>query len=161
MAKIEEDLAGAAENWGAHLKTWIFVYQARGGLPPEIPAMLQAQQERYPAVAIDAWSSDALWEKARGLTLQQRCEILGPPAGYEHLFAMGGTGGREARDLRDGRILVVQDVMSPIDLGAIVEAIRPEAPLGPPVFVRPAPGDWAAAAAYQPEVGSEALAKGP
>jgi hypothetical protein len=157
VAKIEEDLAGAAEHWGDRLKTWVFVYNARRGLPPDIPAMLQAQRERPPAVAIDAWSSDAFWAKARGLTLQQRSEILGPPAGYEHLFAMGGTGGREARDLREGRILV--DVMSPIDLGAIVEAIRPEAPLWPPVFVRPAPGDWAAAVAYQREVVSEVLAK--
>jgi hypothetical protein len=49
--------------------------------------------------------------------------------------------------------------MAPIDLGAIVEAIRPEVPLGPPVFVRPVLGDWAAAVEYQQHVVSETLAK--
>ncbi|HKW93418.1 MAG TPA: SAVED domain-containing protein [Methylomirabilota bacterium] len=121
--------------------------------------MLLEQRKKHEAIAIEAWSSDALWEKARGLTLQQRCEILGPPAGYEPLFAMGGVGGREAGDLREGRILIVQDIASPIDLGAIVEAIRPDVPLGPPVFVRPAPGDWTEAVAYQRQVVSEALAR--
>ena len=60
VAKIEEDLAGAVEHWGDRLKTWVFVYNARRGLPPDIPAMLQEEKEKHPAVAIDAWSSDAL-----------------------------------------------------------------------------------------------------
>lgn len=62
VAKIEEDLAGAVEHWGEgdRLKTWVFVYNARRGLPPDIPAMLQEEKEKHPAVAIDAWSSDAL-----------------------------------------------------------------------------------------------------
>ena len=45
---------------GDRLKTWVFVYNARRGLPPDIPAMLQEEKEKHPAVAIDAWSSDAL-----------------------------------------------------------------------------------------------------
>jgi hypothetical protein len=81
-AKIEEDLTGAIAHWRDRLKKWVFVYNARRGLPPDVPAMLQVQEARHPAVVIEAWSADALWEKMRGLTLQQRCEILGAPAGY-------------------------------------------------------------------------------
>lgn len=160
QAKIEEDLAGAVTHWRDRLKKWVFVYNARRGLAPDIPAMLQVQQARHPDVEIEALSSDALWAIARSLSLQQRCEILGAPAGYEHLFMMGGAGGGDvATAFQSGRILLVQDVMSPIDLGDVVAAIRPDVPLGPPVFLRPAPGDWTAAVEYQRQGVAEAIAK--
>jgi hypothetical protein len=158
-AKIEEDLTGAVTHWRDHLKKWVFVYNARRGLAPDIPAMLQRQQARHPGVAIEALSSDALWEMARGLTLQQRSEILGPPTGYDPLFMVGNAGSDATAAFRDGRVLIVQDVMGPIDLGAVVAAIRPDVPLGPPVFLRPAPGDWAAAVEYQRQSVAEAVAK--
>ena len=157
--KIDEDLAGAVEHWGDRLKTWIFVYNARRGLPPDIPAMLQEQQERYPDVAFDACERHALGEGARPDPPAAVRDPRPPGRLREHLFLMGGAVGHDAGGLRDGRILIVQDIMGPIDLGAIVEAIRPEVPLGPPVFVRPVLGDWVAAVEYQQQVVSETLAK--
>src|SRR5260370_40428288 len=50
MAKIEEDLADAAHNRGAHLKTWIFGHNAHRGLPPPSPVRLQAPAERSAAL---------------------------------------------------------------------------------------------------------------
>ena len=73
---------------------------------------------------------------------------------------MGGAGGSEAATaLRDGRILIVQDIMSPIDLGAVVAAIVLTCPSGPPIFLHPVPGDWAAAVEYQRRGVAEAVAK--
>ena len=40
IAKIKEDLKGAANHWKGTLKKWVFVYNVRRGLPPDIPAVL-------------------------------------------------------------------------------------------------------------------------
>ena len=77
--KINEDLDGAVKHWGDTLKKWVFVYNARGGLAPDIPKILQQKQKQYPNIEIDHWSNHYLWEMARGLSLQQRVEILGAP----------------------------------------------------------------------------------
>src|SRR4029077_8454520 len=72
---------------------------------------------------------------------------------------MFGAGGLDTDSLQHGRILIVQDVVAPIDLGAIVEATRPDVTLGAPCFVLPPRETWADAIVYQREVVSEALAK--
>jgi len=169
QTKIEEDLAGAVEHWGDKgLKQWTFVYNCRRGLPPDIPATLKAQQAKYPNIRLDHMSSDALWEKARGLSLQQRSEVLGAPLGYEHLFLLPeGTGGDAAEKIRRGHFVVVHDVMSPINLQAAINAMAPDVPLGPPLHVRPGgagwrgeqPDEWNAAAAQQRLIVREAVEK--
>ena len=50
--KIHEDLAGAVKHWGDSLKTWVFVYNVRRGLPPDIPKTLQDQQKQYPNIIL-------------------------------------------------------------------------------------------------------------
>lgn len=169
QAKIEEDLAGAVDHWrDKGLKRWVFVYNCRRGLAPDIPATLNAQRAKYPTVELDHLSSDALWEKARGLTLQQRCEILGAPFGYEHLFMLPDHTASDAIDkIRRGHFVVVHDVMSPINLQAAVTALAPDVPLGPALHVRPAPSgwtgeapeEWKAAAAQQRLVVQDAVEK--
>ncbi len=77
--KIDEDLDGAVAHWGDTLKTWIFVYNVRRGVAPDILKTLQEKQKQYPDIKIEELSNDALWEIARGLSLQQRSEILGVP----------------------------------------------------------------------------------
>jgi hypothetical protein len=108
QAKIEEDLGGAYDHWKEKgLKKWIFVYNCRRGLPPDIPGTLHAQQQKFPSVKLGHISSDALWEMARGLSLQQRCEVLGAPLGYEHLFLLPSETSGEAADvIRNGRPVV-------------------------------------------------------
>lgn len=169
QAKIEEDLDGAVKHWSSKgLKRWTFVYNCRRGLAPDIPATLKAQQAKYPSIALDHMSSDALWEKARGLTMQQRSEILGAPLGYEHLFLLpDGTAGDAADKIRRGEFVVVHDVMSPINLQAAVNAMSPGVPLGPALYVRPngstwkgeLPDEWSAAAEQQRLVVREAIEK--
>lgn len=80
--KINEDLDGAIKHWSDELKAWTFVYNARKGVPPDIPKILQEKQLQYPLIKVEHLSNDGLWEIARGLTLQKRSEIFGaPPSG--------------------------------------------------------------------------------
>src|SRR5919199_3665218 len=77
--KIDEDLDGAVAHWGDALKTWMFVYNVRRGVPPDILGTLQKKQKQYPNVRIEHLSNDDLWEITRGLSVEQRNEILGLP----------------------------------------------------------------------------------
>jgi hypothetical protein len=151
--KIEEDLNGAVQHWGEVLQTWIFVYNARRGLPPDIPRItLREKQEQYPNITIKSLSSDDLWEIARGLSLQQRAEILGAPSGYEHLFLSPTTTPKETQEYLDKAwFVIIQDTLSPISIHAVVQALEPDLPFGAPIFVRPEVNgqSWDEAAAYQ------------
>ncbi len=160
QAKIEEDCDGAVAHWKDHLKNWVFVYNARRGLPPDIPALLDKQRVKYPTLTIDHISNDKLWEMARGLTLQQRTEVLGAPNGYEHLFFAPGVSGKEIEQaLTNGRFALVQDIMSPVNLSDVATAMHPCSPFGAPLWVRPTVGDlpWASAAAEQADIVNDAI----
>jgi hypothetical protein len=63
LVKIEDDLSGAIKHWGDKLKRWVFVYNARSGLTPDIPRMLHAQEKKHPRVEISSLSNDDLWEE--------------------------------------------------------------------------------------------------
>jgi SMODS-associated and fused to various effectors sensor domain len=162
QAKIEEDFDGAVAHWRDGLKSWVFVYNARRGLPPDITATLDKQKAKYPAVAIDHISSDKLWEMARGLTLQQRSEILGAPNGYEHLFFTPESNRKEIEEALEGRFVLVQDLMSPVNLRDVGTAMEPRRPFGAPLWVRPTVGDlpWTAAAAEQADIVDDAIRRG-
>jgi hypothetical protein len=160
--KIEEDVAGAAEHWGPALRSWTFVYNARRGLAPDVVGMLQEQQGAYPDLKIDLLSDHDLWDLVRAMPAQQRVEILGPPPGYERLFPLDRILPASIQaSLKDGRFIVVQDIMSPINVADVLKAIRPARPFGPPLFIRPAEiaGRWQVAADYQKTVVDEALAE--
>src|SRR4030067_2783814 len=86
-SKIREDLDGAVQQWTDKLKMWVFVYNERRGLPPDIARLLdseiEAMQVRYPDLVIETWSSEHLWQEiVRELPIQDRTEILGPPPGF-------------------------------------------------------------------------------
>lgn len=156
LRKIEEDLAGAVKHWGDQLKRWVFVFNTRQGIAADIPQMLQTQNTRYPNIKIEPLSSEMLWEQIREkLTLQQRVEILGPPSGYEHIFLPPMATSQEIEGLvKKGKIVVIHDVLSPINVRNALEAITPEQPFGPPIYIHPPwpQGTWDAAAEYQQEV---------
>ncbi len=160
--KIDEDLDGAVRHWGDTLKKWVFVYNVRRGLPPDIPKTLQQKQKQYPNIVIEPLSSDGLWEMARELNLQQRAEVLGTPAGYEHLFLNAQVTSEELRNSIDKAwFVLVQDTLSPISLQAIVDALQPDLPFGAPIFIRPTVAElpWTEAAKYQQQVVSEEIAR--
>ena len=162
LRKIDDDLSGAVKHWGSEMKTWVFVYNARRGIAPDIPKILKEKQEQYPNITIKHLSNDALWEIARELTVQQRAEILGAPSGYEHLFVYPDTAPEEIRDsLEKGWFVLIQDVLSPINIRSVVDALEPNVPFGAPLFVRPPVTElpWLGAELYQRQTVEEVLKK--
>jgi hypothetical protein len=80
VAKIDEDFAGAKQHWG-DFKRWIFVWSGvDAGLPPAVVAKLKElrEDEGNEGIEIDDWSQEGLWKIVKGLTPQQRAELLGP-----------------------------------------------------------------------------------
>lgn len=164
IAKIHEDLEGAILHWSDSLQCWIFVYNVRRGVPPDVARLLVDKQKANPNLEIDHWSSDALWEKVRAMPLQKRTEILGAPSGYEHLFFSTHTSEAEIKHhLEDGSFVLVQDLIAPISLHAVSEALAPASPFGAPYFVRPiyAPNvfPWTDAALQQQQMIREVMNK--
>jgi len=165
LRKIDEDLAGAVKEWGDKLKRWVFVYNTRHGnaIAADIPQMLQKQSIKYPNIKIEPLSSETLWEQIREkLTPQQRAEILGPPSGYEHIFLPPMATPQEIEGLVDkGKIVVIHDVLSPVNVHNALEAIAPEQPFGPPLYIHPPwpQGAWNAAEKYQQEAILDILKK--
>lgn len=159
--KIEEDLEGAVKHWGDVLQTWVFVYNARRGLPPDIiRETLRHKQKQYANITIDTLSNDQLWEITRNLSLQQRAEILGAPSGYEYLFLSPRISPQETQEYLDKAwFVIIQDFLSPISIRAVVEALEPDLPFGAPIFVRPDFNNqsWEEAAVYQRQIVMEAI----
>ncbi|MDX2255630.1 MAG: hypothetical protein NW214_08960 [Pseudanabaenaceae cyanobacterium bins.39] len=79
IKKIDEDLDGAIQNWADEIQKWIFVYNVKRGLPPDLPSALKSKREQYPNITIESLSNDQLWEIARNLTTEQRTELFGAP----------------------------------------------------------------------------------
>lgn len=160
--KIDGDLSGAVENWGNSLKKWVFVYNVRRGLPPDIPRLLFRKKDQYPNIVIEPMSSDQLWELARNLSTQQKAEVLGAPLGNEP-FLMAPSAQPEdiRRHLENGWFVLVQDVLSPINLRAVVDALKPDLPFGAPLHVSPGVecADLATAAEHQKRLLLDALAE--
>jgi hypothetical protein len=151
VRKINEDLDGAVDEWGDDIKSWTFVYNVRRGLPPDIPMILNQKQKQYPQIDIREISNDGLWEIIRGLTPQQRAEILGAPIGYEKYFIPSGNqdfiGSTEKEN--DSWIVLIQDVINPIDIRNLIEALKPSSMFGAPIYLRPNLASWGEAATYQ------------
>jgi hypothetical protein len=163
VAKIKEDLAGAASHWAGQIKKWVFVYNTRLGLAPDIPRILGEQKERYPDITIEPLSSETIWDlTVTTLNLQQRAELLGAPPGYENMFLMPGAVPSEVESLlQGGRFVLVQDVMSPINIQDAIKSLKPDKPFGAPFFIRPpsVTDSWELAVQYQQKLVEEALAK--
>jgi hypothetical protein len=163
LTKINEDLGGAVLHWSASLKSWIFVYNVRRGVPPDVAKLLLSKRTEYPNIELDQWSSDALWEKVRAMPLQKRAEILGAPSGYEHLFFTQHTTDEEIKTRLDGgSFVLVQDLIAPISLHAVSNALAPAAPFGAPLFIRPRYGEvpWTDAAIQQRDIVRDVLERG-
>lgn len=162
IEKIKDDLEGAWQHWQNSLEEWIFVYNARRGLPPDIPGIIEGRRESYPTLKLGYLSNDKLWEMTRELSLQQRCEILGAPTGYEHLFFSSAKETDDVKErLKTDSFVLVQDLMSPISLQAVSEAMAPARPFGAPFFIRPVFNElpWTEAAEQQKIIVDEIIEK--
>jgi hypothetical protein len=161
LKKISQDLKGAVRQWQGQMRKWVFVYNVRRGLPPDVPRLLGEKRSQYPGIKIESISSDGLWEIARSLSLQRRAEVLGAPTGYEAFFLTPGCPRTQvSRLLKHGWLVLVQDVLSPINLRSVVDALKPDLPFGGPIHLNPgaATTDFGQMAAYQRQVVESAIA---
>lgn len=162
IEKIDEDLEGAWQHWQNTLEEWIFVYNSRRGLAPDIPRFIEDRKSLYPTINLDYLGNDRLWEMIRNLSLQQRCEILGAPSGYEHLFFSSSANPDELKErLKIDSFVLIQDLMSPVNLQDVSEALEPAQPFGAPFFIRPTYDDlpWTEAAKQQQIILKEVISK--
>lgn len=60
---------------------------------------------------------------------------------------------------QDAWIVLIQDVLVPIDVRSVLEALRPATPFGAPIFLRPDLSSWEKAAEYQRNLVTEILTK--
>jgi hypothetical protein len=158
--KMREDLAGAVKHWGAVLKRWVFVHNARRGIAPKILLdLVQEHTSLHPDITIELLSSEDLWDEVRGLPLQLRSEILGAPTGYGDYFLMPSALPEEVQErLCNGLFVFIQDIMSPINALDVGAALQPGLAFGPPFHVRPLSTDvWEIAADVQEQVAIEAI----
>ncbi len=80
ITKITDDFEGAKARWGEDLKEWVFVFSsAQHGLPPQVVAHLQGLKGDNPTIEIDRWGREALWQKTKELSLEDRNDLFGPP----------------------------------------------------------------------------------
>jgi hypothetical protein len=151
IKKINKDLDGAVTEWGNDIKSWTFVYNVRRGAPPDIPMILNEKQRQYPHIVIKDMSNDGLWEILRGLTHQQRTEILGAPIGYEKYFINSGNDNKlpSTEENDSSWIVLIQDIINPIDVRAVIGALKPSSIFGAPIYLRPDLNSWQEAAGYQ------------
>lgn len=156
-AKIAEDLPGAVENWTDEIETWTFVYNRgrKQGVAPQIIETLNEHSVEYSEVEVCQWSDATLWDIVRDLSPEQRAELLGPELeGWEGAFVPPSDDPGEFKDeLNDSRVVLLQPYDRPFDPGAVMDALAPEVPFGPPYPIEP---DWEAgwkqAAGYQRDV---------
>lgn len=50
IKKMKDDFSGALEKWGEKIKKWIFVHNARKGVPPHIIQQLTDFKKNYPEI---------------------------------------------------------------------------------------------------------------
>jgi len=162
VAKIDEDLGGAVEYWGNHLKKWIFVYNSRRGLPPEVPRALLGKRKEYASIQIEHLDNEALWQMACGLSAQERAELLGvPPVEMTGEGQRDGATGGNVGALQGSCWMLVHDVLSPIDVQSARAALGAVHAFGEPLIVRTELGalPWAAEARWQEGLLRQAVAR--
>lgn len=136
VEKIEEDLPGAVGFWGNELKEWVFVYNARRGIPADVAMLLKEHGRKYPQINIRPLSNDDLWSIVRDLSAQDRVEILGPSPELDELFPLDASLAPAVQEkLRSGKFVVIQDTLSPVNLLDAINALAPAHALGPPLYL--------------------------
>jgi len=53
VSKMRDDFSGALEKWNGKIKTWIFVHNAKNGVPPHILQQLTDFKEENPDIAFE------------------------------------------------------------------------------------------------------------
>ncbi|NWJ95489.1 MAG: hypothetical protein HXX20_06855 [Chloroflexi bacterium] len=85
-AKIRKDFQGALNKWAGKFPTWVFVHNNFGGLPSDVMKTILELRLANPAIKIEPWGPEKLWEVAiEPLTYRQLEAIFGSPLTWSDL----------------------------------------------------------------------------
>lgn len=148
--KINDDLKGAVEHWSNSMEKWVFVFNTRFGLAPDIPLLLSEKKSEYPEIVIESISNDDLWTTMCELSAQQRAEILGPAISASE---------DSSKILDSSFITLIHDLMSPINIVSTNKALGPKGTFGFPYHIKPQQADWPIMAEMQKQIVEDLLEK--
>lgn len=148
--KINDDLLGAVQHWSNSMERWVFVFNTRFGLAPDVPLLLAEKQSEYPHIEIASLSNDELWTTMCELSAQQRAEILGPAI---------AASDDNAKILDGSFITLIHDLMSPINIVSTNKALGAKGTFGFPYHIKPQQADWPIMADMQKQIVEDLLEK--
>lgn len=79
LRKIEHDFTEALPYWREHFDTWVFVHNAREGLPPDVLAKLLALGREHAPVKVVQWGFEELLLRFRRLSPDSLRALYGEP----------------------------------------------------------------------------------
>lgn len=77
VRKIERDFSEALPHWRDYFDVWVFVHNAREGLPPDVLAKLLALERGHPPIRVSQWGLDELLLRFRRLSLDSLRSLYG------------------------------------------------------------------------------------
>jgi len=131
-------------------------------------AEIQASEERMKGVVQQAiqrieQQDETLDQIAGGIeTIKQRTELFDMPYGPDGSNKQSNDSAQSeipSVSTQDVWIVLIQDVLVPIDVDVALEATKPSKAFGDPVFIRPDLSSWADAAEYQRNLVADLLKK--
>lgn len=87
--KIADDFAGALPYWKEFFGTWVFVHNAREGLPPAVTAALLLLEQSNGDVAVRWWGFEELRQEVFRLAEEDVSALLGPAPAPKHFSSLG------------------------------------------------------------------------
>jgi hypothetical protein len=86
VAKMQEDFQGALPHWETFFDTWVFVHNARRGLPPDVLQCILKLDKAQEGIKVVPWGFEDLREEVFRLDAPDLASLLGPiPSRYDLL----------------------------------------------------------------------------
>lgn len=89
ISKITQDFDGAKEHWGKYFDQWVFVHNAKAGLPPHIHRFILEFEENNHGIEIKLWSLEELKVIFRRLKTIDLQSWFGPALTLEVVANLG------------------------------------------------------------------------
>lgn len=83
VKKMKEDFAGAHEQWKDKIRKWVFVHNARSGVPPHILQQLTDFKKEFPQTEFGHMGKSELKSECFGISEQAIRNLLGAVPTYQ------------------------------------------------------------------------------
>jgi hypothetical protein len=89
ISKIKEDFDGAKEHWGRYFDKWVFVHNARDGMPPHVHELLLNFEVLNSGITLEPWGFEELRQIFRKISLDDKIAWLGYVPDEETMVQLG------------------------------------------------------------------------